>query len=705
MYFTLLLALSLLPFALTQEQFVLNLTAYDSFFTTNCLPSSSSTFATTCAFTNDPALCSLTTSPYPETCSLTPNPSLCSFLYTSPYPATCNPFSQPSLWIPNGLPGSNSTVNVSSDLPITVVIPNTETQALAKLSLVGVILFVVEGSLNFTFSDSVNSLVVCDTSSVLVRDNGILYVHLAAFFDNSTLVALNSSSITIDVVSSIGPFVSFSFFGDSVIDLGNVKALVYSVTARDNALLMSALHLQVQYFLLTDTARVTTEVYVYTSSVVDGQSYHLKAIYAYNSSSVNIRGCPQIDFISATDTAIVTLLTTDSTSPCTVTSLYLDTAATINVRSDIDVTILNLNPGFPYENATLSFDQFTPGQTTNIVLPRTTGPTFLEFNGNYFVVAGEADFEFHVPKPLTIYNIAVNGTVNLQVVEIKVGSGFQFVPGLTVTLPANGTLFVTSTFQLAQSQFIWEPYGIVEVDDHGSVVADSFELTDGRMLVLRNNYDDVPAAKINNLLIGKGCTLRAKGYHNSFEGSMQLDGELLVEPSGGSGYANMTISGNLSMSSSATLSLPQTLAFDILFPSSWTFLTVLGEVNLGGRLIVALGGQFPLGYTSANYTRADIAVMGTSNRISKTFNSFGGYLTKSLQAYANGNVALSYRISNDTVYLHLEKPKKNQHTLWFVLGVVGGILLIAMVLGFAIMYLRRKSTYKKIQDSGALNTF
>jgi hypothetical protein len=83
----------------------------------------------------------------------------------------------------------------------------------------------------------------------------------------------------------------------------------------------------------------------------------------------------------------------------------------------------------------------------------------------------------------------------------------------------------------------------VEIDDHGSVVADSFELTDGRILVMRNNYDDVAAVQVNNLLIGKGCTLQAKAYHNLFQGSVQLEGALLVEPSGGSGYANMTIYG------------------------------------------------------------------------------------------------------------------------------------------------------------------
>jgi hypothetical protein len=43
---------------------------------------------------------------------------------------------------------------------------------LLKLSLVGNIQFVVEGILNFTFSDTLTSLVVCDTSSIVVRNNG-----------------------------------------------------------------------------------------------------------------------------------------------------------------------------------------------------------------------------------------------------------------------------------------------------------------------------------------------------------------------------------------------------------------------------------------------------------------------------------------------------------------------------------------------------
>jgi hypothetical protein len=65
------------------------------------------------------------------------------------------------------------------------------------------------------------------------------------------------------------------------------------------------------------------------------------------------------------------------------------------------------------------------------------------------------------------------------------------------------------------------------------------------MLILHNYYDDGATLQINDLTIGEGSTLRAKGFRNSFNGSLHVYGALLVDPSGGSGYANMTIYGTL----------------------------------------------------------------------------------------------------------------------------------------------------------------
>lgn len=98
--------------------------------------------------------------------------------------------------------------------------------------------------------------------------------------------------------------------------------------------------------------------------------------------------------------------TESNASSCSIKSIILDESALVTIIGDDDIILLNFSPSI-YGNATLSFNHITPGQITNVILPYTSQPAFLEFNGDYNVVGGEVDNVNHIPRPLVIYDIKV----------------------------------------------------------------------------------------------------------------------------------------------------------------------------------------------------------------------------------------------------------------------------------------------------------
>lgn len=602
----------------------------------------------------------------------------------------CAPFNSSQFWIPNGIPDNNSTVIISSPDKISISVAEFTTLTLTKLSLIGNIQLYIYGSLSFPFVVNNSSrptlynasLVVCDTSVVVVTPSGSLRSPFAAFFDQSAF--MSGGQVVFDNLNVTGSLTSFQFYGNSITIPGTIIGTMYSFTAKENAFIDNSISTIFANFVsVSDMAIVTRYLVVNVNGDFEGTQYSVGIISVAGNSNVTMNGCANISYLVVYDSGIATF---KYSGPCSLSSVsvYDTSVLTIEGSDPLYIEVLYQNE-IPSDNGLMSFVQTDPDVITRVFLPACDGRVRLSFSGNFNVTGGEpqAGRNFF-PGILTLQEVTmVRGNVWFNAAFLELTEGFQYEAGLLIAIPSWGTLFIkNSTFDLQTAGIVWLAGGTIRVLPDGALQGDVIDLDDNKKIVFSLDPQS-PALIAKSVTVEDGSSLVFEGNANITASTVDVYGLLDI---GNPFSSNVTLTGNINFKDTAVLNLPQTLNWYYLFPSSSAFLQVNGEVTLGGVLNVSLGGQFSDGTSANNFTAIDIPIL-TATNIMGDFSSFNGYSLYSLQS---ANLPLSYKIENNTVWLHVgrstDKSGNTDNTKWIIIGAAGGGALLAIVVVSLIVY-------------------